>query len=179
MGKKKAAMLGGTAPAPQPKGTRIGTGAATVLDCVALYEVLIRYFEDMAHFYPPPVRDPTMAWGMGIILKGGVVIAKDLDSGEIVGTVGLEVGNFPWNPSIAYLNGVWFYVAPERRKGGVANMLMKAAKDIATSNKMSLRLDSISGIEPELQDRYRKIHGFQYVGGNHVWFPEPSEPAGA
>lgn len=180
MGKKKAAMLGGTATPPNaPKPVSIGIGAATVLDSVALYHVLIRYFEDMAHFYPPPVRDPTMAWGLGIILKGGVVVAKDNDTGEIVGSVGLEVGHFPWAPSIGYLNGLWFYVAPERRKGGVASLLMKAAKDIATSNKMSLRLDSISGIEPELQDRYRKIHGFQYVGGNHVWFPEPSEPAGA
>lgn len=175
MGKKKAALLGATAPAPQTaKPASIGIGTATVLDCVALYHVLIRYFEDMAHFYPRPVREPTFAWGLGIILKGGVVIAKDNETGEIVGSVGVEVGHFPWAPSIAYLNGLWFYVAPERRHGGVANMLMKAAKDIAVSNKLSLRMDSISGIEPELQDRYRKIHGFKYVGGNHVWFPEPS-----
>lgn len=176
MGKKTKAALKGTTAAPAPETTKptIGIGAATVLDSVALYHVLVRYFEDMAHFYPPPVREPTMAWGMGIILKGGVIVAKDMATGEIVGSVGMEVGHFPWAPSIAYLNGLWFYVAPERRKGGVASMLMKAAKDVAINNKMSLRLDSISGIEPELQDRYRKIHGFQYVGGNHVWFPPAS-----
>jgi GNAT superfamily N-acetyltransferase len=173
--KKRTDLMGASAPAPATvKAPTIGIGAATAKDCVALYHVLIRYFEDMAHFYPPPVENPTLAWGLGIIMKGGVVIAKDMETGEIVGSVGVEVGHFPWAPSIAYLNGLWFYVAPERRKGGVANMLMKAAKDIAILNKMSLRLDSISGIEPELQDRYRKIHGFKYVGGNHVWFPESS-----
>lgn len=171
MGKKKAALMAGAGAAPVAPPT-IGIGAATVRDSVKLYEMLLRYFEDMQHFYPMPVEAPTFAWGLAIVMKGGVIVAKDMATGEIIGSVGLEVGQFPWAPTVNYLNGVWFYVAPERRKGGVANMLMKAAKDIATANKMRLRLDSISGIEPELQDRYRKAHGFRHVGGNHVWFPE-------
>lgn len=175
MGKRKAAMMAAAAPAPEAaKKPTIGIGMANALDSTALYHVLLRYFEDMAHFYPKPVMEPTFAWGLAIILKGGVVVAKDMETGEIVGSVGLEVGHFPWAPSIGYLNGLWFYVAPERRKGGVANMLMKAAKDIAIKMGLSLRLDSISGIEPELQDRYRRANGFKHVGGNHVWFPEIS-----
>ncbi len=149
---------------------------ANALDVVALYRVLIRYFEELKLFYPAPVMEPTLAWGLGLILKGGVTLA--IEDNKIIGSVGLEIGHFPWAPTMAYLNGVWFYVTPERRAGGTANQLMRAAKETGMKMNLPVRLDSIWGVEPELQDRYRKIHGFQYVGGNHVWFPK-SQGAGA
>lgn len=142
---------------------------ATARDATPLYNLLIRYFEELDLLYPPPLEMPTMAWGLTIVNAGGVIVAEA--DGEFVGSVGLEIGTFPWNPNVRYMNGVWFYVSPERRKGGCAERLMKAAKEIAARNRMALRLDNIWGVEPELQDRYRQIHGFQYVGGNHVWFP--------
>jgi hypothetical protein len=48
---------------------------------------------------------------------------------------------------------------------------MKAAKDIATRNKMMLRMDNVWGVSPKAQDRWRQQNGFTYVGGNNVWFP--------
>lgn len=148
---------------------------ATARDATPLYNVLIRYFDELKLFYPPPIESNTMAWGLTIVVGGGCTIAEA--DGEIIGCVGLEIGQFPWNPTVKYLNGVWFYVAPERRKGAVAEKLMSAAKAVAAKNGMALRLDNIWGVEPELQDRYRQMHGFQYVGGNHVWFPSPPPPA--
>lgn len=160
-------------PAQEPvKKITIGLRAAVPRDATELYDVLLRYFDELKLFYPAPVPAPTMAWGLGIIVKGGVVVA--VQDEKIVGSIGMEIGHFPWAPSVGYLNGVWFYVAPERRGGDTANRLMKAAKDMARENKMGLRLDNVWGVEPRLQDRYREIHGFQYVGGNHVWFPGES-----
>jgi len=173
MTKKKAALLGSAAatPAADRKPIRIATRLATPLDVPALWHLLIRYFDDLKLFYPPPDMNPTIAWGLTMIMKNLVVVAEDLDTGALVGSIGMDVGTFPWNPEFHYLNGEWFYVAPERRGGGTADKLMKVAKDIAAKNGLPLRLDSIWGVAPELQDRYRKNHGFQYVGGNHVWFP--------
>lgn len=160
------------APAPaKPRPVRnIVIRAAVPRDATALYDVLIRYFEELALFYPGPVEGPTMAWGLSVLVKGGVIVATEND--QIIGSVGMEMGQYPWAPAVNYLNGVWFYVAPEYRRGGTAERLMKAAKDIAERNKMALRLDNVWGVEVELQDRWRKQHGFKYVGGNHVWFPE-------
>lgn len=155
-----------TAPAPR----QITIRPAHVRDVSPLYDLLIRYFDDLALLYPGPVPGPTMAWGLTIIIKGGVVVAEE--NGVLIGSVGLEIGQYPWAPSVSYLNGCWFYVAPEYRRGGTADRLMKAAKEIAAKNNMGLRLDSVWGVENELQDRYRARHGFRYVGGNHVWFPE-------
>lgn len=177
--KTKSALLSGATAVPQAqrKPIRIGLRMATALDSTALWHLLVRYFDDLKLFYPPPVMNPTIAWGLSLVMKNQVIVAFDEDTGDLVGSVGLEVGHFPWSPDSAYLNGEWFYVAPERRAGGTADRLMKAAKDMAARNGMALRLDSIWGVAPELQDRYRKNHGFQYVGGNHVWFP-PVAPGG-
>lgn len=167
--KTKTALKASAAAAPEPVVHPIVLRTATPRDASALYDVLIRYFEELKLFYPPPVEGPTMAWGLSIILKGGVIVAEQ--NGEILGSIGLEIGNFPWAPSVSYLNGVWFYVAPERRKGLVAERLMRSAKDTGIKMGLAVRLDNVFGIEPELQDKYRQRHGFAYVGGNHVWFP--------
>lgn len=141
-------------------------------DCTPLYDLLVQYFDGLTLLYPGPVEAPTMAWGLSVIVKGGVFVAEQ--DGKLIGSVGLEFGNFPWAPSERYLNGVWFYVTPERRQGGTATRLMNVAKDTARRNKCSLRLDNVWGVEPERQDRYREINGFRFVGGNHVWFPGES-----
>lgn len=138
-------------------------------DATPLYDLLVRYFDGLSLLYPGPVPGPTMAWGLSVLVKGGVFVAEE--SGELIGSVGLELGHFPWAPTVPYLNGVWFYVIAERRRGGTAAKLMQVAKDTARQNKCALRLDNVWGVEPERQDRYREINGFRYVGGNHVWFP--------
>lgn len=146
--------------------------AATVRDATALYDMLLAYFA-LNPKMPAPLPNPTMAWGLGVIMRDGCVIAE-ID-GKIVGSLGVERGNFPWNPGVPYLNMVWLYVIPERRGGGTANRLLKAAKDIAANNGIMVRVDNIWGIDAVAQDRWREIHGFQYVGGNYVWHPPPPE----
>lgn len=143
--------------------------AATVLDATPLYRIINRYLEENPMGYPPPVPNSAMAWGLALVMKGGVVVAEQ--DRRLIASVAVEVGNFAWNPGAKYLNGVWIYVAPEHRSGGVGNRLIKAAKDIAKSNNLPLRLDNIFGIEPEVQDRWREMHGFRYLGGNHGWWP--------
>lgn len=154
------------------KQSHIKIRMARPLDASPLYRVLIRYFDELPMPYPAPDEAVAMAWGLGLIIRGGVVVAEE--GGKIIGTVGLEQGVLPWC-NVPYLNGVWFYVAPERRSGGTADHLMKAAKNIAAQNKLSLRLDNVWGVKPEAQDRWRRKNGFTYVGGNNVWFPPKQE----
>lgn len=158
------------APKKKTEQVNITLRQATAHDATPLYDLLIRYFDELKLFYPAPIEAPTMAWGLTIVVNSGVTLAMEGD--KIIGSIGLELGRFPWNPTVQYLNGVWFYVAPERRKGRTAERLIAAAKAVGQKNNMAVRLDNIWGIEPELQDRYRQQHGFKYAGGNHVWFPE-------
>lgn len=147
---------------------------ARAADISPLWGLLSAYFK-MNPGWPEPDENATIAWGLTIIIKGGCILA--CHGNKLIGSVGVEKGAFQWNPAVGYLNGVWFYVAPEFRKGGTPNQLIKAVKDIAIANKMALRLDNIWGVEPELQDRWRATHGFRYLGGNYGWFPPPSDGA--
>jgi GNAT superfamily N-acetyltransferase len=161
-------------PGPQPKvKLEIQTRLATVLDVVALLGLLYHYFDDLKFAYPQIDPADAIEWGLSLIKQNLVIVA--LADNRLIGSIGMERGTFPWNKRFSYLNGVWFYVSPERRAGGTAGKLMQIAKDMAAANKLALRLDNIWGIEPELQDRFRQQHGFTYVGGNHVWFPPPPD----
>ena len=151
--------------AAKPK-EKITLRMAKATDVIALYDLLKVYFE-LNSDYPRPVDIETIAWGLTIINAMGAVLAVN-SKGEIVGSLGVEQGAFPWNRGVPYLNMVWIYVKPERWRGVVANQLIQAAKDIAAARKMMLRMDNIWGVEADLQDRWRQQNGFKYMGGNHV-----------
>lgn len=159
--------------AAKPAPRRISLRMARASDTTPLYRMLMGYFAEFMAFYPPPEEMPTIIWGLTVIQTGAVVLAvEQTDQGEVlIGVMGLERGNHPWAPSRQYFNTVWFYVIPERRKGGTANHLVKAAKDIAAANQIPLRMDYVWGLEPQKQDRYREIMGFSYAGGNYLWVP--------
>lgn len=161
------------AEAAKPEPRRIGLRMARGSDATPLYNMLMGYFAEFMAFYPPPEEMPTIAWGLTVIQTGAVVLAvEQTDDGEkLIGCMGLERGAHPWAPRAQYFNTVWFYVIPERRTGGTANHLVKAAKDIAEANQIPLRMDYVWGLEPSKQDRYREIMGFTYAGGNYLWVP--------
>lgn len=147
---------------------QIGIRPARPLDATPLYKLLAKYFEEAPVGYPPINEAVAMAWGLSIVIRGGVVVA--IEDKRIIGTIGLEQGTLPWC-NAPYLNAVWLYVVPERRTGGTSDKLVQTAKDIAAKNGWPLRLDNIWGLRPEAQDRWRRKNGFTYVGGNNVWFP--------
>lgn len=155
--------------ADQKKPRVITLRGATARDCSRLYDCLIRYFEECSLFYPPPVEADTMAWGLGIINKGGCIVAEC--EGKIIGSVGIEVGFYPWNVSVKYLNGVWLWVAPEYRNGLTGVRLMKAAKEVADKNGLGIRLDEVWKYRTFLMGKMKERLGFHHVGGNYVYFP--------
>jgi hypothetical protein len=147
--------------------------AATPRDVIALYVLLKGYFEELRLAYPAAEEAPTIAWGLNVILRQGVIVAEE--GGQIIGSVGMEVDSFPWAPLSKHLNALWFYVRPDRRVTDASDKLLRAAQAAAITNNMMLRMDNVWGMRPEAQDRYRRIKGFTYVGGNHVFFPPKSE----
>lgn len=120
-------------------------------------------------FYPSPVEADTMAWGLGIINKGGVIVAEC--EGKIVGSVGIELGFYPWNLQSKYLNGVWLWVIPEFRNGSTGVRLLKAAKDVADKNGLAIRLDEIWKYRSFLMGKLKERMGFHHVGGNFIYIP--------
>lgn len=142
---------------------------ATAIDCTEIYRCLIRYFEECSMFYPEPVEADTMAWGLGVINKGGVIVAEC--EGKIIGSVGLELGIYPWNSKVNYLNGVWLWVLPEYRNGSTGVRLIKAAKEVADKNSLGLRLDEVWKYRSFLMGKLKERLGFHQVGGNWVYIP--------
>jgi hypothetical protein len=55
------------------------------------------------------------------------------------------------------------------RKTGVANKLITASKDFAEKKDLILMMGHFSGKDPDLKDKFLKIHGFEYGGGNFFY----------
>lgn len=143
--------------------------AAGARDATPLYDCLFGYFDECSMFYPPPIEADLMAWGLGVVNKGGCILAEC--EGKIVGSLGLELGFYPWNHKVTFLNGVWLYVVPEFRNGSTGVRLIKAAKEIADKNSTGLRLDEVWKYRPFLMGKLKERLGFHHVGGNWVYLP--------
>lgn len=149
----------------------IAIRAATAIDNVAIYRLLLRYFEELPKEipYPRPVETPTVAWILGLIARQGVVVLET--EGRIIGSAALEVDRFAWNPMTEHLHGHWLYVAPEFRKGGAGAKLIETVKDVARRNGKNVMVGAIWGYEPELMDRMFAMKGFVRVGSAYLWSP--------
>lgn len=171
-----AARAARDVPATSAKPKRmIALRAATPRDITALYDCLIEYFAECALYYPGAVEKDAMAWGMGIIMDGGCIVAEC--DGKIIGSVGVAMAVYPWNKSVRYLDSVWLFVIPAFRKGGTGIKLIEAAKQIAVANKMALRLDEVMGFEVDLLGKLKQRMGFHRVGGNWAFIPgDPNPP---
>lgn len=161
----------------KPKPRAIILRGATARDTTQIYDCLIRYFDECKLFYPPPVEADVISWGLGIVNKGGVIVAEC--EGKIIGSSGVEMGIVPWNHSAKYLNSVWLWVDPEFRNGSTGVRLIKATKDIADKNGLPLRLDEIWAYRPFLMGKLKERLGFHNLGGNWGYFPNDPNRAEA
>lgn len=147
----------------------IALRTATGRDVSALYHCLIRYFDECKLYYPPPVESDVMLWGLVIIGQGRTVVAEC--DGKIIGSVGLELGTFPWNHAQHYLNSVWLFVEPEFRKGYTGIKLIRAAQQIAARSGLPLRMDEVWAYEIDRLATLKQRLGFHRIGGSFAWIP--------
>lgn len=115
-------------------------------------------------------------WLMGIINMGGAWVA--IADKKIVGSIGCNVDFHPWNRQDRFVLDEWYYVKPEYRKGySIASELIKIAKSKAHAAGLRFHFSLNSGTDSKA-DRFVRMLGFTYVGGNLIAFVPPGEENG-
>jgi GNAT superfamily N-acetyltransferase len=120
---------------------------------------------------PEPERPYVVQYGLDLIARRLVHVAEV--ETVIVGCIMLDTHHWPWNRKSWYLENQHFWIEPKFRKGGVAAKLIAAAKATADDMKMPLRLCFTSdGRDADLKDRFMRMQGFKYQGGNFFFHPK-------
>jgi predicted N-acetyltransferase YhbS len=120
---------------------------------------------------PPPEMPYVVQYAMDLVQLGLVHVAEI--EGEVIGCVILNTRSWPWNRQALFLENEHFWVEKRFRKGGTAAKLIDAAKQTATAMKLPLRLCFTSdGHDADLKDRWMRMQGFKYQGGNFFFHPK-------
>lgn len=146
----------------------ISINRATIYEHGALVELLISWFDESKDESIPKPCAYSGVWLADLIARHVVLVAKLGD--KVIGAIGLKITHFPWNNEVYILTDNFFMTDKEFRHLGVADKLIKAAKDFANEFKHILVIGHFSGLNPELKDRYLSSkHGFKYLGGNFIY----------
>lgn len=143
---------------------------ATILDHSRILNLLITWFDEALLKGLPNVCGYTGVWLSTLISQHLVLMACQGD--KLVGCIGLKLGYLPWNNEVNILVNEFLMTEKEARKLGVADKLIKAAKDFAKKGGLILTMGHFSGKDAELKDRYLGHHGFKYGGGNFFYLGE-------
>ena len=86
----------------------------------------------------------------------------------MIGSIALVPAQFQWNRKFFRATTQWFFVQPKFRKGGTAGGLLKVAKEWASKHNFVIALGTMMGRDTERLDRFLRLSGFRYAGGNFV-----------
>ena len=131
--------------------------------------------------------------GINMIVAGLVFVAVDIDekanTEKIVGCLNLEANSWAWNKEQTILESVHFYVIPEARGKALADGktrvwegLLAAGKhlaDAASNAKgyavplMIRVIHKMDDQQVSAKDELFKRAGLSYVGGTHLYVPQP------
>lgn len=173
---------------------KIGIRKATRYDITALEVMMSKGVEESQGFLPD--YDPHLFWHEAVRLIQGetVWVAAQVDIAnkreKLIGCLALDAHKWRWNPRVILLESVHFYVLPEARaltladgKTFVAEALISAAKELADTVPVPLRIENLHQLGPdnraEAKDRFFDRAGFIYAGGSHVYMPKVTASAAA
>jgi GNAT superfamily N-acetyltransferase len=125
--------------------------------------------KNVAIAHPAPNDISILGGLLSSSAQTAVYVAKV--NGEVVGVMELERFLFPWNPSVTCLRNGNFAVLPEYRKTNAADILLLKAREYAREQKMILYTGQMTDEQAETKDRWTRIKGGKYIGGNFVWEP--------
>lgn len=169
---------------------RIKIRRADGWDVVRLTRLLERGAQEQAEsiWYPRPSANPCkkLSHVLGLIDRGFVVVAEAftytddpeprLERQRIIGAIGMAFAQDGWSDDWC-LNNEWFYVHPEFRDADVADKLLTAVEDYASSQvdtrtgrrvTIPIVLGMVTGTDTRLKDMLMERRGYQYGGGNFV-----------
>lgn len=116
----------------------------------------------------PPLQYEFAVPSLALLINNHVVLTAWADK-RLVAVMLLEKVRTFWNADRWTLSNTWFTVHPDFRKGGLAEHLVKSAKQAAQDLGLPLLIDIMSDEFPELKDRFVKMQGLKYVGGKFFW----------
>jgi len=122
--------------------------------------------------YPPPNEIALHGHLLTCMIPtNGTVLAVEAE-GKIVGVTTLLYFYFEWNPSVRCLTNRLFTVAKEYRKTNAADLLIKKAREFAAEQNIEhVYIGVMTDEDAELKDRFMRIKGGKYLGGNFSFFP--------
>ncbi len=80
-----------------------------------------------------------LLWVTDVVCRGVVVNATV--EGRVVGSIGLALESFPWNPYVQHLRGQWLHVLDNFVDSEVRDALISAAMGAAVEQEAELEID--------------------------------------
>lgn len=140
---------------------------ATLLDTCAIYELLVKAFDEAPIEVPKPEMRAGLQWIAHV--TDNMCYVAEVD-GKLVGSLGIEYKTFPWAPEEKLMNDAWFYVLPDYRNSDVASALIKKIQlAVVATGVPFFGGVNWGGSRVELKDRFIKRHGFTFVGSNFAY----------
>lgn len=140
---------------------------AQVIDHSEILTLLLKWFDELAIHGIPHLCGHTGVWLADLIGRHQVFIA--LIDNKIVGCIGLRLGFMPWNNEVPALFNDFLMTDINMREFGVADLLISTAKKHADEAQLLLMMGHFTGTDADLKDRYLRLKGFQYGGGNFFY----------
>ncbi len=140
---------------------------AAYTDHSAIFTLLLKWFDELSIEGIPAECPYSVVWLADLMARHHVVVAT-IDN-KVVGCLGLRLGFIPWNNEVPALFNDFLMTDIDIREFGVADLLIRAAKDHADEAQLTLILGHFTGTNADLKDRYFKLKGFKYGGGNFFY----------
>jgi hypothetical protein len=140
---------------------------ATYLDISEILLLFNKYLEDAKVREYPPSCDYTGVWIADLIHRH-VFLVAEIDK-KIVGMLGFRFTSFPWNDKALCLASDIYMVDSEYRKSKASRSLLEESKRLGETLNMMIVFGIMTGVDAELKDRFTRMGGFKYLGGNFIY----------
>lgn len=138
---------------------------AMFADLDAIAETLMQAHAEASYALPEPELPYALKYILDLMAQGLVWVA-DVE-GKVSGVLMIDAVTWPWNSKIKHAENVHFWVEPAHRSGGVAQKLLaRAEKKCRAANIVFMPRLTYGSSEAESIDRFMRINGFEYIGGN-------------
>ena len=136
---------------------------ATLKDNIAIAALIKLARKEDGNLYPEGVDEDIIYWVIETITDGYVI--KATAGNKIIGTISFTIRPWPWNRKRKWLHNEWLFVHRAYRNMGVSDKLIGMAKMLAEDYGLDLAIGMMSGVKPEVKDRYVATKGLRYAGG--------------
>jgi hypothetical protein len=140
---------------------------ATSLDIGRILELFNKYLDGANMKTYPAINDYAGIWVSNLIHSHTMIIAELHET--IIGMLGFRCVPFLWNDKVFCLSADIFMVDKDYRKSNAAKGLLEAAKELGDLLKLPVICGVMTGMDVELKDRFTKMCGFKYIGGNFIY----------